>query len=369
MILLSVLVFIHELGHFAAAKLAGIRVDEFGIGFPPRAMRLFRREETEYTLNWLPIGGFVKLYGEEYEESVKGQVSNVKGKDDKEKAFYAQNGWVKSIVLTAGVLMNYLLGLVLIMVVFWSLGVPKVENVLEIQEVVPNSPAAQAGLKTGDVILRVAGQSIEDSEQVIQVINKHKGQEITFTFERREVEKPEQPNIDPIPGLDQQVTLIPREDPPEGQGAVGISFSVVPRVKYQKIAWWKVPGLAVEESMHLVGLMVTGIGQILRDLITQGIIPEDIAGPVGIAKITGQVAREGFYRLLQFAALLSINLAVINLLPFPALDGGRLVFVVAEAAVGRKLAPRVQRWANLIGMLALLGLMVLITVYDVVRIF
>lgn len=366
-ILLSLLVFVHELGHFLVAKLTGIRVEEFGIGFPPRALTLFKKGETQYTLNWLPIGGFVKLYGEEY---AKGSSRSSAGSHPNEKgAFYAQSGWVKSAVLTAGVGMNYLLGLLLIMVVFWGVGVPKVNQVAVIKEVSPGSPAADAGLEEGDVILKVAGQPVEDAGQIVRLVNEHPGRKINFTLrERKPPAASDKLRPDEETGW-REVTLVPRKNPPQGEGAVGITFTVVPEVSYHRVSWWRVPALATVESLRLVRLMVDGIGRILGDLITQGILPKDIAGPVGIAKITGEVAREGFYQLLQFAALLSINLAVINLLPFPALDGGRLIFVIAEGIAGRALAPKWQAWINIVGMLVLLVLMALITVYDVVRIF
>ncbi len=371
-IILSLLVLVHELGHFFVAKILGIGVEEFGIGLPPKALTLFHRGRTAYTLNWLPVGGFVRLFGEDAEEqtpqtledgsaahtSLQSRANNDVTVERGELAFRDRPNSVKAAVLLAGVMMNYLLGVVLIMVVFWSLGVPKVTSVIQVQEVAMNSPAEKAGIAKGDLIDRIAGQKVDDAEQVVQLIDQYLGRAMSLEITRGE-QTPQTFSL----------TLTPRVSPPEGEGAIGIKLIVMPKVAYQAAPRWQVPMLAGKESVRLVGVMFVGIGQILRDLVTQGVVTQGVAGPIGIAKLTGEVAKEGLFPLLQFTALLSINLAVINIIPFPALDGGRLAFVVVESVLGREIAPRAQRWAHVVGMVILLLLMGLITFYDIVRVF
>lgn len=347
LVLLSVLVLVHELGHFIAAKKTGIEVEEFGWGLPPR---IFGRKigETIYSINLLPIGGFVKLAGED-EEREKGD----------ERSFQNKQSRIKAAVLLAGVLGNYFLGMALLGVGFAKLGVPKIEVKIQIEEVVAASPAEAAGLKKGDQIILFDGAPIKNGEWFINEVRKKIGSEVVLLTEReRESKKQEF-----------EVRLVPRVKPPVGQGALGIKFVSLHNVSYQKIGLLKVPLKAFSESLRLLSLMVESLTRIVKDLILAGILPKDIAGPVGIAVLTGEVAKEGFWQLLNFAALLSINLALLNLLPLPALDGGRLLVVLLEGALRRRINPHWQKAWHTAGLILLLLLMLLVTVYDVVRIF
>ncbi len=349
-VLLSVLILIHELGHFLAAKCAGVRVEEFGIGFPPRLCGK-RIGETIYSLNLLPIGGFVRLTGEEGDVSgyLKGSL-----KEDDPRSFANQTNFVKASILTGGVLMNFFLGVFLVGIVFAFLGVPDIQNVIELSEVVLDAPAAGAGLKSGDLIQKFQFQKISSSEEFVEFINQHLGEEVVFEVRSKEAEV-------------REVTVVPRLEPPEGEGPLGIVFVVIPEISYHKIALWQVPGQAVLESLQLTGLMFGGVVRIFRDLVMAGEVPKDITGPVGIARLTGEVAKQGFFQVVNFAALLSINLGVINILPFPGLDGGRLSFVLAEAVLRRKIKAKYQKWVHTIGIAALLLLMLIVTFYDILR--
>lgn len=362
--ILSVLVLAHELGHFLAAKLSGIKVEEFGLGLPPRLLRLFKIGETEYTINWLPIGGFVKLYGEDGEE---------KG----ERAFYTQSNLTKAVVLAAGVAMNFVLGFLLMAVVIAALGAPQIGSAGWVTDVQSGSPAQKAGLLKEDEIIayglptETALTQVQDDASFIEFVKKQAGFEIVLDVKRcgnqSGADSPQTCLAESV--IETQVKLTPRLNPPEGEGALGIAFVLVPTMEYQPVAFWRVPMVAMRESFALTYLVLRGIGDMAVNLIQKGVVPQDVAGPVGIAKITSDVAKQGLFPTLQFAALLSINLGVINVLPFPALDGGRLLFVGVEAVLRRPVHPSFQRWVHTIGILILLTLMLLITFYDIVRVF
>lgn len=417
-ILLSVLIFIHELGHFLAAKRASVRVEEFGFGYPPR---LWSKKvgETIYSLNLLPIGGFVRLTGEEgdlpgtvrdesetpsapaemkqpfreiivEEEYLEAQVNGdrivaeieeieiaqlPRSSDYLEgsieplvdpKSFANQTNFVKTSILTSGVLMNFFLGVVLVGIVFAFLGVPEIKNVIELSEVVPGAPAAQGGLAAGDLILGYNGTNVTNSEKFVEFINENLGEEVMLRVDREEeVQCVRAPCS--LRKIQVEVVVTPRVEPPEGEGSLGIVFVVVPEISYHKISLWQVPWQAVSESLKLTGLMFGGVVRIFKDLVMAGEVPKDITGPVGIARLTGEVAKQGFFQVVNFAALLSINLGVINILPFPGLDGGRLSFVLAEVVLRRKIKAKYQKWVHTIGIAALLLLMLIVTFYDILR--
>lgn len=360
--ILSVLVLVHELGHFAAAKLSGIKVEEFGLGLPPRLLRLFKIGETEYTINWLPIGGFVKLYGEDGEDE-----ENIKS----DRAFYAQPNLTKAVVLSAGVAMNFILGFLLMAVVIAALGAPQIGSAGWVTNVQSGSPATQAGLLEDDEIVAyglpggAVLTQVQDDASFIKFVKENAGSEIVLVIKRCVV----MTDCSQEARAEIRLKLTPRLNPPEGEGALGIAFVLVPTVEYQPVAFWRVPMVAMRESLALTHLILRGIRDMAVNFIQKGVVPQDIAGPVGIARITSDVAKQGLFPTLQFAALLSINLGVINVLPFPALDGGRLLFVGVEAVLRRRAHPSLQRWVHTIGILILLTLMLLITFYDIVRVF
>lgn len=417
-ILLSVLVLVHEFGHFLVAKRTGVRVEEFGIGFPPRLTGV-RVGETIYSINLLPIGGFVRLTGEEEEPSEaslpqpetptkkvvieeKYLEAELNGKkivaetaeievlestsrksllQADPKSFANKTNFVKAGILTGGVLMNFLLGVALFGIVFSFLGVPEIKNVVEIQGVIKKSPAYKAGIKVGDAIVGYKDaamqeyKEIENGEEFVEFIKQNLGKEFKLKIQRASsTQILEADTLGYQSGQESakeklEITVKAREKFIEEEGALGIKFIVVPLVSYKEIAAWKVPVAATSESAKLAGLMFSGIRRIFADLVTKKVVPKDLAGPVGIAKVTSEVAKEGFFQVLQFAGLLSINLGVVNILPFPGLDGGRLLFVVTEGVLGRKIHPKYQRWVHTIGVALLFLLMLIVTFYDIVRIF
>ena len=360
LVLLSVLVLVHELGHFIAAKKLGVTAEEFGLGLPPKITKLFVWKGTEFSLNWLPIGGFVRMRGEDAansEFSIQHSVLVNKG------YFYAQKPWKRATILLAGVTMNMLLGILAFSLVYFKLGIPQSGNVVRIDGVAPGSPAEQAQLRTGDVVKelqanRLSGYQVTETKEFVEFINNHRGEEITLVIKRGDEEK--------------EVAVTPRieTETPEGEGALGVAVSSVIFVRYP---WWQMPFRAswvgLKEALAWGTEIFSGLVAMVVNLITLGKIPTDVAGPVGIAKITGQVASKGWVPLVQFAGILSVNLAIVNVLPIPALDGGRLLFLGIEKLLGRPINPKKERWANLVGYGALITLILLATIQDFFRIF
>lgn len=329
LIILSVLVFVHELGHFLSAKKHGIKVEEFGFGYPPRIFG-FNRGGTIYSLNLLPFGGFVRMLGED-------QASG-------RQSFYVQNRWVRSVVLLAGVSMNFLLGVILFAAVYTKLGIPEPVDYLTVTHVAPGSPAEAAGLKEKD---RIAG--FNDSQEFIDFINRRRGEELVLVVSGREV----------------AVTPRMESDTPEGQGALGVGITNIDLVLYPV---WQRPGrgmvLGVKEAFAWGGEIIGALRKTVAQLLT-GRVPADVAGPVGIYQASKSAAEQGLLAVFQFTGILSVNLAILNLLPLPALDGGRLLFIALEAVRRRRVKAEFEQKIHLAGMLFLIGLMVLITINDV----
>lgn len=347
LIIISVLVFVHELGHFLVAKWKGIKVEEFGLGFPPRLVAV-RRKETTYSVNTLPIGGFVRLYGEE--EPVE---------KDRERSFYHKGRLVRAGVTVAGVLMNFLLAVLVFSILSWISGVPKETGQVRVLEVVPGSPAEKAGIAEDDVIVGVGvnDQRFHQTKEFTDFVNKRRGQETRLVVSRG--------------GTDmwETVAVVPRENPPHGEGALGVLVSSAELVKPPL---WQRPFVSLfqgtKEAVFWVGATAAGLWGALSQAV-RGVPPEGIAGPVGIFQITGGVARSGFLATLSFLGILSVNLAVLNIVPFPALDGGRLLFIVVETIFGRRVVPSFERWAHMVGMVILIMLIILVTFRDITRLF
>jgi regulator of sigma E protease len=357
-IILALLILVHEFGHFIVAVKSGIKVSEFGIGFPPRIAKLFRWKETDFTLNWIPFGGFVKIFGENPdEESISGP--------DAARSFVNKPKYIQAAVLVAGVAFNIIFAWLLITAGYISglptpvsyVGAGVVENPrVVITSLSPDSPAIAAGIKVGDAITSVKNSSTEltqvTPETVSQIIAATGEQSVTFAMERGK--DTYEAVVTPVAGI------VP------DRVAVGISMD---SIGILKLPFYLAPIEGAKTTAVLLKDTAVGLVQFVwRAIVGNGSLAE-VTGPVGIVGMVGDVSQLGFIFLLSFTAFISINLAVINLIPFPALDGGRLLFVIIEKVKGSKIPTNVANIANGIGFLLLLGLMAVVTIHDVIKLF
>lgn len=349
LLIFIILVLIHELGHFLAAKYFGMEVEEFGFGLPPRIWGK-KIGGTLYSINALPFGGFVKIHGEEETED-----SDKSSEKNSDRAFYNYPKKQRLVVLSAGVLMNFLLATLVISYIFTK-GVYMPSDMVRIEEVMPNSPAEKSGLKIGDTINTVNGKKIINTEVFRKEIDKNKGKKVRIGF----IRKDENGRV-----LVAAAIGIPRVKYPIDQGPFGVAIS---QFELKTYPWYQAPFYGLKEAFILSWQMVSGLGIILWRLVTMAEVPKDVAGPIGIGQITGQAIKYGFMAVVQLLGLLSLNLAVINFLPIPGLDGGRAVFVILEKVIGRKVRVKIEQRAHQIGLLFLFSLAILVTINDVLRI-
>lgn len=355
-LILSLLVLIHEAGHFFVAKKLGIKVEEFGFGFPPRIIGK-KFGETEYTINALLVGGFVKLYGEDDAgggritvNSHESMVDRRESHPDVNRAFFARPAWQRFVVVVAGVVMNFLLALVILTYLYAVPGVPQPGNNVEITNVSPSSPASSAHLQPGDLILGVSTVSVSSTAQLITLVKQHAGYPISMHIQSKQ-------------GKEYYTSLIPRVHPPKNQGALGVEIALNTVIK--RYPWYEAPFVGIRETLNGTWQIIDGLGQVIALLVTSGQLPAGVAGPVGIARITGDVVRSGFDATLALIATLSLNLAVLNILPIPALDGGRFFFILIEIVTRRKVNQKFESYAHSIGMIFLLTLIALVTLHDI----
>ena len=335
-VVLSVIILAHELGHFITAKASGVKVEEFGLGFPPRLFGV-RRGETLYSLNAIPFGGFTKMAGEEDPKAPRSLASKGIG--------------TRLLVLSAGSLMNILLPLLLFSIAFMVPHNLVVGQVL-VEEVAPNSPAARAEIESGDLLLSINGEPLPNSGELNRLVYLNLGNEITILVKH-------------LDSTAKDVQLIPRWKPPEGEGAIGIWHTTSnPTTISQHEPLWKAIPMGARECIETFVLYKNGIISVII-----GAAPAVVAGPVGIAQLTGEIARVGISPLLEFAALISLILGILNLFPLPALDGGRIAFVLLEwFRRGKRVSPRIEGLVHSIGFAMLIGLMLVITYQDILRI-
>ncbi|MDP2676603.1 MAG: site-2 protease family protein [bacterium] len=351
-VILAFLILSHEFGHFIIAKKSGIRVEEFGLGFPPRLYGI-KKGDTLYSINLIPFGGFVKIEGEEGEHP------------NDPKSFAAKPAYIKAAVLVAGVAFNLLSAYLLFAVISWAgtptnIGDENPPGVRDVQVLVGSvdaaSPASDAGLVVGDSIIRASANNQSVDIQTISdlqiFIEDRKGEIIDITLLRGE-------NEETIP-------IFARANPPPQEGPLGISLL---RVGIVKSPWYE----ALWDGFVMLGrsmlLVVSGFYDIIRIALAGEDTSAYLAGPIGIVGLVGQSLDLGFLFLLQFTAILAVHLAIINLVPFPALDGGRLFFLFIETIIRRPLPRTFTNYANTLGFFFLIGLMLLITVADVKKLF
>lgn len=332
---LLILILVHEFGHFLTAKKFRAYVEEFGIGLPPRIWGK-KIGETIYSVNALPIGGFVKISGENREEGIGTKVPE-------SRIFYNLKVWKRFLILAAGVVMNFLFGWLLISLIFF-VGSPKGVIITQIQ---PNTPASQAGLKANDFVL-----GFNSADELVSFINSHKGKQVELKIQRS--------------GEELSFSMVPRISPPKNEGALGVALSDLGQ---ERLGFFKSIWEGLKASIGIFGMIFAGIFNLLKLAILGRASLEAVAGPVGIVKITAQSSQLGFIYLIQLLALISINLAALNIFPFPALDGGRILFLLIEKIKGKPLPRKFEQYANAVGLALLLILMIVVTIKDVSKLF
>lgn len=378
LLVLSVLVLVHELGHFVSAKIFKIRVDEFGLGFPPRGIGWYKNafgkwlkvrgtksfEElseseaenlrpkkgtTIYSLNWLPLGGFVKIKGENGDDSQDGD------------SFASKKIWKRAIVLVAGVVMNIVLAWFLFSIGY-MLGMPQTtedlgpgaivsNQAVSVSGVMADSPAEKAGIKAGDQIISAAGIKINTDTTLQEIIADKGGEEVEVILINT---NNEEILVKIVPEVSGDRTII------------GVNIYSSAKVRYH---FFNALIEGVKTTGWILKEIVVSFVNLFKDLFSGVSVGDQFAGPIGIANITGQAAKLGFVYLLQFMALLSLNLAIINVLPFPALDGGRLLFLLIEKLKGKPVKKEIENMLNNIGFILLMILILFITVKDVIKLF
>jgi regulator of sigma E protease len=333
---IAVVILAHEIGHFATAKAFGVRVDEFGVGYPPRLIGV-KRGKTTYSLNALPFGGFVKMAGEE---------------DPKVKDSLASKSIAKRlIVMSSGSIMNALLPLLLFSLAFM---IPHdvVVGTVVVEDVAPGSPAEAVGFQPQDVILTAGGKEVKSNYDISRYIQLNLGQEITFMVRHSDQ-------------TIEEISVVPRWQPPEDQGAIGVLLHTIDAsiIQEQQSFWEAIPS-GVNQCTETYILFKNAILGIFI-----GTTSFEPLGPVGIAQVSGEFAKAGIGPLLEFTAFFSINLAILNLLPLPALDGGRIAFVLVEwVRRGRRISPEKEGRVHMVGFMLLIALLIAITLQDIVRI-
>jgi regulator of sigma E protease len=365
-LLLSLLVIIHELGHFLAARWRGVRVEEFGFGYPPRLLKLFRWRGTVFSLNAIPFGGFVKLEGE---DAAADEVTSSKST---QTAFYTKSALSRIAVVAAGPIANLLFGMLAFSIVFGTVGVPvSLDDRPRIEAVSTGSPAELAGVQPGTEIVGV--KLFDDyiatpkAADVIGFTRLNQGQEVTLVL------------TGPCEGLvcaeerqEKTVYIRPEAEVPENQGSIGIVFAdfiFETGPWYLRLSRGIVYG--VQNAVNLGVTIVVAVYDLLRNLVIRGQVPADVAGPIGIVDQASrnQLLSQGWLPSLEFAGMLSINLGIMNALPIPALDGGRLLFILLEKVIGRRRIQNIEGYVHYGGFIVLLGLIVLVSLRDIVRIF
>lgn len=348
LVALSILVLVHELGHFLMAKRADVKVEEFGLGLPPR-IKGKKVGETVFSLNWLPIGGFCKLYGEDAEE---------KG----ERAFNNKSPWQKTKVVLGGVVMNLLLAVVIFTTVYGILGVPSETDKVRIVGVAKGSPAERVGIKEDDWVREVNGVEVRKPEELTSEVSKYKGK-----FVKLKVYKA-MPAGRQVNKVEEEILIEVRENPPVGEGGMGVAISNTEMVKVKWYEFYKGIYAGFKEAYFWGKIIVEGLTKMITSLLA-GKVPKDVSGPLGMFQATSSIKRsQGILAVIHFFGVVSVNLAIVNVLPFPALDGGRIIFVVYEMIFRKRANQRLEMAVNNFGMAVLLSLIVLITLGDVVRI-
>jgi len=359
-LIFSILILVHEWGHFKMARRAGIKVEEFGIGLPPRAKAIYKdKKGTIYSLNWIPFGGYVRLYGEDSSDPKALKASD---------SFASKTKWQRTKVILAGVVMNFILAWLLLTIGFTigmkpiitpdqvpdaeAMGLATVEEYIYIDSIDENSSLNEAGFLPGDMLTQVDGQPVVNLQELAPLLTS--AETVTLTASRL---------------VGDQTQVITGEVVVNEGGKLGITAQnaqiidpILVKLPVHKAAWH-----SVEEVGRLSYLTVDLLGDVVVNIVGKFTVPDNVAGPVGIFQMTQQFTAEGFVAILQFMALLSISLGVINVMPFPALDGGRFLFILFEIIARKRPNARWEAMIHGVGFILLIGLILLITWNDIHR--
>lgn len=341
---LGLLVFVHEFGHFLVAKLSGIRVETFSLGFPPKMIG-FLRGGTEYCISWIPLGGYVKMAGE------KPDATEISGAPDE---FMSKPVWVRALVVFVGPAMNYVLAAIIFFLVYYHQGEPVYDDSkATIGVVLPDSPADKAGMKPKDVMIAIDDSPIDSFQQMSRIVSKKPGQSVKLTWLRGG----DTMNAMVHTKSDTSLTL-------QGETQVLGKIGVGPDVTYKPMSL----GSAVAAGFDSANFYSLTIFKFLKSIITGSISTKMIGGPIFIAQAAGRAAKEGLVEVLLLAAVLSVNLCVVNLLPIPVLDGGQLLFLLIEKIKGSPVSLKARAVSQQIGFVFLILLIVFVTRNDIWRI-
>jgi len=324
----GVLILFHEFGHFILAKLSGIKVEEFAIGMGPAIVK-FRRGETDYAIRLLPIGGFVRMLGEDQ-------------RSDDKRAFTNQAVWKRMAVIAAGPLMNFALTILLLAIITAVVG--RAVYLPVIDTVVSNSPAQRAGLMAGDRFISIEGKEIKTADDARAIVSNNPGKPLTAVIERN--------------GQRIKVIITPEYNAEAQTSQIGITF----KGHMEKVSVFNAIGYSFAQVYDMTKMMIVGIGQLI---IGRGL--DQVMGPYGIVKIVGQAASQGIIDLLWLVAIISLNVGLINLVPFPALDGSRLVFLAIEGIRGKPIDQEKEGMIHFAGLVILMLLMLVVTFHDIMR--
>jgi len=358
LLIFSFLIISHEMGHYWAAKRAGVKVEEFGIGYPPKIWGK-KIKGTLYSINWIPFGGFVKIYGEDLGEETLND----------EKSFYNKKPRTKAFILVAGVLVNIIIAVVVFYIFLGFNGFTSYQaqifdyqfpfgdqrDIPLVSMVVEGSPAESVGIVPYDLILEINGIEINNVDQFIYIENEHLGEEINLLIENFKTRE------------QREVRVTPREDASEEEGALGMGLGTVSRLSYKGgekiISGFLHTGNLTHFSFSVLGYLVkTSIQE--KDITY---VSQSVAGPVGILAFTKITVAQGFWQVINLLGLIAIALAIVNILPIPAADGGRLMFVLYEVVFRKKAPAKLEKMVNAVGFFLLLGLLFLVTYKDIVQ--
>ncbi len=327
LLMFGLIIFAHESGHLITAKKCGIYVEEFAVGMGPKLFS-FKKGETQYSLRLLPIGGYCKMPGED-------------GESEHPNGFDKKSVPKRMIVVAGGAIFNFIFAIIIFVIAYMALGTPAISPI--VGEVTSDGPAAIAGIENGDIITSVNGNDVETWEDAVAYIQPSAGEELSITVDRQGE------------ALSFTVTPIESED---GVGIIGIIRGTEHLNVFEAIA------MGFQQTYELTKLILVTLFQMIT-----GQVAVDLAGPVGVGQMVGQVADYGFFNFLIFVAAISVNLGVVNLLPLPALDGSRLVFLAVEGLRGRPVSPQIEGTIHFVGFMLLMVLMVVITYFDINRLF